>query len=93
MHRFVVYIPGNFAKKKKRPRQISDVKTKHHPPEGTFTGSAESIARKVMKDANGDLGKAIRRITFYVNRAGENCSPEARGAKRILMKRRERQED
>lgn len=89
MHRFVVYIPGNFAKRKHK--QLSDVKTKHHPPEGTFTGSAESIARKVMKDAHGDLGKAIRRITFYVNRAGENCSSEARAAKKILVDRKERQ--
>lgn len=87
--RYVIYNPFymNFSEKR-----ISDVEVRHHPPEGTFTGSPEAIARKVLKDAHGNLGKAIRRITFYVNRAGENCSPEARKAKKILTDRKARQE-
>lgn len=72
--------PYNFAQK-----QISDVKTKHHTPEGTFTGSPGEIADKLLKASGGSVKKARQRITFYINRAGENCSPEVRKAKKILM--------
>jgi len=58
------------------------VKTKYHPPEGTFTKSAEEIATQLAKDSS-DLKQAMSRLNFYINRAGENLSTER---KRVLDK-------
>lgn len=65
---------------------LSDVNPKHHTPEGLFTKSADEIVRGLLKDSNNDLTKAIRRINFYINRAGDNLSnaTEVKKAKRIL---------
>jgi len=67
-----------------------DVRTHWHPPAGLFTESAETIAR-VLRGASADVGQAVRRLTFYINRAGHNLSTAARAklrhAKRILESR------
>lgn len=66
-----------------------DVKAKWHPPEGLFTKSAEDIAKGLKKGAR-SYGKASRRLTFYINRAGKNLSKERRDtldkAKEVLKK-------
>ena len=53
------------------------VKTHYHPPEGLFTKSAHVIA-KVLRKESADAGQAIRRLSFYINRAGHNLSSAAR---------------
>ena len=51
------------------------VKTKWHPPEGTFTKSASEIA-SVLKSGSDSLKQAVSRLNFYINRAGGNLSSE-----------------
>jgi hypothetical protein len=53
------------------------VKTHWHSPGGLFTRSAETIAR-ALKHESQDVGQAIRRLTFYINRAGHNLTHKAR---------------
>lgn len=47
------------------------VKTKYHPPEGTFTHKAPEVVRTLMDGAHGDAKLALERLVFYMNRAGE----------------------
>ena len=51
----------------------SRVRTHYHTPEGLFTKSAHEIAH-VLKSGASDVTQAIRRLSFYVNRAGHNLS-------------------
>lgn len=52
-----------------------DVETKWSPKEGLFAnGSAEEIARAAKRGHGGDIGKAIKSLSFYLNRAGKNLS-------------------
>lgn len=44
-----------------------------HPPEGLFQTSATNIAKVLLA---ADKSKAMKRLTFYINRAGENLSSE-----------------
>src|SRR5215510_7255504 len=68
-----------------------------HPPRGTFTGSAEDIARTMArKDVSpGGLSSAIKMIQYFINRGGKNVSASRRAelerAKRLLQKRVQRQ--
>jgi len=48
-------------------------KEKWHPPEGFFTGSADSIASG-LKSASSSLKQAMSRLNFYINRQGSNLS-------------------
>lgn len=69
-----------------------DVHTKRHPPEGKFAdGSAESIAEWAERSHNGNIGKAIQSISFYLNRGGKNLSDEQKSkvehAKGILERK------
>jgi len=48
-----------------------DVDTKWEPPEGFFTKSADAIASG-LKSASDSYAQAVRRLSFYKNRAGEN---------------------
>jgi len=51
---------------------LSDVKTKWEPKEGIFLSkSPESIVRYLRANSKDD-SQAIKRLTFYMNRAGEN---------------------
>jgi hypothetical protein len=64
-----------------------------HPPRGTFTGSANEIARTMArKDVSpGGIGSGIRMIQYFINRGGKNLSATRRAelerAKRILQRR------
>lgn len=51
----------------------AEVKPKFEPKEGIFTQSAEKIA-KYLKSNSKDLRQAMSRLTFYINRGGENLS-------------------
>ena len=56
------------------------VRTHYHTPEGLFTKSAHEIA-SVLHAGASNTGQAIRRLSFYINRAGHNLSS---GAKKKL---------
>jgi hypothetical protein len=67
-----------------------NIETKWEPKEGLFAnGSAEEIARASKKGHKGDIGKAIKSLSFYINRAGENLSDTMKAkinyAKEILQ--------
>lgn len=47
---------------------------KYHPPEGTFTKNASEVVRILLDGANGNVTQALRRLLFYMNRAGSKLS-------------------
>ena len=52
--------------------RLSDIKAKWHPEEGLFTRKDPNyIANYLIKNSK-DLKQAMNRLTFYMNRAGEN---------------------
>ena len=54
--------------------QLSDVKTKWHPKKGLFAGdNADEIADYLLKHSK-DKTQAMRRLCFYMNRAGDNLT-------------------
>lgn len=54
--------------------RLSDIKAKWHPEEGLFTRKDPNyIANYLIKNSK-DLKQAMSRLTFYMNRAGENLS-------------------
>jgi|SRR5579859_224655 len=65
-----------------------EVKTKWKPTEGTFTGKAGSIV-KALLDAPGGAKKAMSRLNFYINRAGDKLEnrEELEKAKAALEKK------
>lgn len=51
---------------------LSDVDAKWHPKEGLFTEKdPQKIADYLLKNSK-DKGQAMKRLLFYMNRAGEN---------------------
>jgi len=57
----------------KLAESLSDVKDKTLPKkqEGLFSGqSADKIVKTLLRDAKNDVGKAIEKLTFYINRGG-----------------------
>lgn len=55
-------------------KTLSDVKDHPLPnkQEGLFSGqSADKIVKTLLRDAKNDVGKAIEKLTFYINRGGE----------------------
>ena len=64
---------------------LSKVETKYTPPEGLFLKSGKEIARQLRKDSKDD-GQAMKRLVFYMNRAGKDCpnKRELNKAKKIL---------
>ena len=67
------------------------VKTKWHSKPGVFTGSAKEIANYLWGE---DKKKALQRITYYINRAGDNLSNKTNvlAAKKDLEKRKAAEE-
>lgn len=63
-----------------------EVKTDYHTPPGTFTRKAPDMVRILLDGAGGDPVLALRRLVFYMNRAGERLSDrhETEKAKRLL---------
>lgn len=80
------------AKKKK---QLSDIEPKQSTPKDLFTKPASTIVRVLLQQTKGNVGKAIQKITFYINRAGKNLSnkSEVTKAKEILQKKLKDQGD
>lgn len=48
----------------------------HHTPAGTFTQKAPEVVKALLKDANNNPTLALRRLTFYMNRAGSKLTNE-----------------
>ena len=78
-----------------KEKQLSDIETKKPTPKDLFTKPAGTIVRVLLQMTNGNIGKAIQKITFYINRAGENLSnkSEVLKAKKILQERLEKEKD
>ena len=53
---------------------LSDVETEWKPKEGLFLSKSPSYIAKYLRDNSKDDGQAMKRLTFYMNRAGENLS-------------------
>jgi len=69
-------------------KEVTDnVEDKDRPPEGTFKGSASSIAR-ALKKIHPDLKSAMSALNFYINRGGSDVPNKANleGAKDELRK-------
>lgn len=79
----------------KKEKQLSDVETKNSTPKDLFTKPASTIVRVLLQQTKGNVGKAIQKITFYINRAGKNLSNKAEvmKAKKILKKKLEKEKD
>lgn len=68
--------------------RLSDVKAKWHPKEGLFTSdNPDEIARYLLKHSE-DRAQAMRRLNFYINRAGKNLKNRdvLEKAKKIIEK-------
>lgn len=78
-----------------KEKQLSDIETKHSTPKDLFTKPAETIVRVLLQQTNGNVGKAIQKITFYINRAGDNLSnsKEVNKAKNILKNKRKNNDE
>lgn len=48
-----------------------DARETYHTPAGTFTKTAPEIVDILMKGADNDVTLALRRLMFYINRAGD----------------------
>ncbi len=55
-------------------RWSEEVKTKYHPPEGTFTRKAPEVVHTLLDGADGNAKLALERLMFYMNRAGEKLT-------------------
>lgn len=66
----------------------------YHPPEGTFEKNGSSIADQLLGDADFP-GQAMRRLVFYMNRAGKNLKnkSELNKAKDIIGKKVESEQE
>jgi tRNA(adenine34) deaminase len=79
------------AAKKKWVRDVKTVST--FPPEGLFTKDAETIARAMAskKVSPKGLGSGIRKIQYFINRAGKGLSAERKRelekARRLLQEK------
>lgn len=56
-----------------KKKQLSDVVAKVEVPDGTFTKKAGAIVKTLLKLHDGDVGKSIKALSFYMNRAGKDC--------------------
>lgn len=53
--------------------KLSDVEGKWDPPNGLFSqDNPRKIAQELL-DASDSEGQAMKRLVFYMNRAGEDC--------------------
>ena len=53
---------------------LSDVEPEWKPKEGLFLSKSPRYIAKQLLDHSKDKGQAMKRLTFYMNRAGENLS-------------------
>lgn len=54
--------------------QLSDVKSKWHPKDGLFTEKDPKKIVDYLLNNSKDRGQAMKRLTFYMNRAGDKLS-------------------
>lgn len=54
--------------------QLSDVKSKWHPKDGLFTENDPKKIVDYLLNNSKDRGQAMKRLTFYMNRAGDKLS-------------------
>ncbi len=84
------------ADKKPVKKWSGKVETDWHPKEGTFEGSASSIASYLANNSD-SFKQAMSRLNFYINRAGSNLPDERKSvlerAKELLRKRYGKEED
>lgn len=68
---------------------VSQADLKHSTPEGLFTKSADEIVDGLLSDASGDEELALKRINYYINRAGDGLSNKTavHAAKKTLQKK------
>lgn len=53
--------------------KLSEIEGKWEPPEGLFSqDNPRKIAQELL-DASDSEGQAMKRLVFYMNRAGEDC--------------------
>lgn len=51
-----------------------DEHLKWHAPAGTFTEKAPEVVKVLLKGADDDATLALRRLVFYMNRAGDKLT-------------------
>lgn len=56
------------------PYWSEEVHTHYHPPAGTFTEKAPEVVKTLMSGADNDPTLALRRLLFYMNRAGDKLT-------------------
>lgn len=58
---------------------VGKIKVKWQPEEGLFSsGSSAKIAKEALKGHNGDVGKAIKSLNFFINRGGSKLKDSIR---------------
>ena len=53
--------------------KLSNIEGKWVPPDGLFTKSNPREIAQTLLDASDSEGQAMKRLVFYMNRAGEDC--------------------
>ena len=61
-----------------------NVKEHFHTPPGTFTQDAEEITNILLKVSDGNATLALRRLLFYMNRAGSATPNSWKRQKNVL---------
>lgn len=51
-----------------------DAHETYHTPPGTFTQNADEIVNTLLQGADDDPKEALRRLVFYMNRAGKKLT-------------------
>ena len=53
--------------------KLSDIEGKWDPSEGLFAKNNPREIAQILLDASDSEGQAMKRLVFYMNRAGEDC--------------------
>lgn len=53
--------------------KLSDIEGKWDPPDWLFTKNNPREIAQILLDASDSEGQAMKRLVFYMNRAGEDC--------------------
>lgn len=57
--------------------KLSDIEGKWDPPKGLFAKNNPREIAQILLDASDSEGQAMKRLVFYMNRAGEDCPNKA----------------
>lgn len=58
---------------KKLSEFVNEKLGKWDPPDGLFTKTNPREIAQILLDASDSEGQAMKRLVFYMNRAGEDC--------------------